>query len=331
MSAPTRRSRSSSRTTDVLYVTAGDPKRRTGGNIYAQHMLAALRRDGIGVRMLVLTARNASALREQDARVAIVDTIAASLAARRLAALRTRGTRIVALALMSRGAHTLARRADRVLAASATLASELTSSGTPRALVSVALPGRDDVDASPNDADTRRVLCVANWSASKGIHTLLAAMTAIDRASLDLVGDPGQGPYAARVRRMLASPELAGRVRTYGSLGESALAARYRRASIFALPSTRESYGMALATALAHGLPSIACDIPATREVAGDAALLVPPGSVRALAAALRSLMNDRGLRERLRSRALRRARTFPTWNESEAAFVRLVRGELAR
>src|SRR5439155_642543 len=85
------------------------------------------------------------------------------------------------------------------------------------------------------------------------------------------------------------------------NLGGAALERRYRSASAFVLPSVRESYGMALASALAYGLPSIACDIPATREVAGDAALLVAPGRVRPLADALRSLTTDRQLRDRER------------------------------
>jgi glycosyltransferase involved in cell wall biosynthesis len=230
---------------------------------------------------------------------------------------------------MSRGARALARRSDHVIAASATLANELTSSGIPRTLVTVVLPGRGDV-RSANGTGAGRVLCVANWTAAKGIHTLLAAMIDAEEMSLDLVGDEGGGAYAARVRRMLARPELAERVRTHGSLGSAALETRYRGADIFALPSTRESYGMALATALEHGLPSVACDIPATREVAGNAALLVPPGRVRPLADALRSLVADRALRARLRSLALRRARAFPTWHDSEAAFVRLIRQSLS-
>jgi len=139
------------------------------------------------------------------------------------------------------------------------------------------------------------------------------------------------GAYAARVRRLLVHHGLARRVRVHANLGGAALERRYRSATAFVLPSVRESYGMALASALAYGLPSIACDIPATREVAGDAALLVAPGRVGPLADALRSLTQDRQLRDRLRSRALRRARSFPTWRRSETAFVRLVRAELAR
>src|SRR5439155_1187368 len=150
MSAPTTRSRSSSRTTDVLYVTVGDPRRRTGGNIYAQHMLAALRRSGIRARTLALDARSAGSLRDQ------------------------------------------------------------------RALVS--------------------------------------AIASVPGATLDLVGD-ADGPYAARVRRLLVHHGLARRVRVHANLGGAALERRYRSAGAFVLPSVRESYGMALASALAHGLP----------------------------------------------------------------------------
>ena len=293
-------------------------------------MLAALHRHGLRTRTVVLRPRSATALRLEDARVALVDTVAATAAAPRLPALRARGTRVVALALMSAGALVLARRADRVIVPSAVLRDELMASGVAAAKISVVAPGRDAIAPSDADGDTRRVLCVANWSPAKGIHTLVSAMATVPEARLDLVGDASDRGYAARVRRMLARPALAGRVRRYGSLGGAALEKRYRRASVFALPSARESYGMALAAALAHGLPCVACDIPATREIAGDAALLVPPGRSRPLADALRSVLTDEDLRARLRSRALRRARSFPTWQESEEAFVRVVRSELA-
>src|SRR5213594_2848723 len=266
MSAPTRRSRSSSRTTDVLYITAGDPRRRTGGNIYARLMIAALRRDGIGARTLALDARSARSLRDQRARVAIVDTIATNLAAPRLRALRTRGTRVIALVLMSQGAQVLARRADRTVVPSITLARELVAAGISRASISVIAPGKD-ASAPSSSKSAGRVLCVANWSPAKGIHTLVSAIASVPGATLDLVGD-ADGPYAARVRRLLVRHGLASRVRVHGNLGGAALERRYRSASAFVLPSVRESYGMALASALAFGLPSIACDIPATREVA---------------------------------------------------------------
>ena len=112
----------------------------------------------------------------------------------------------------------------------------------------------------------------------------------------------------------------------YGSLGATALERRYAAASIFALPTIREGYPIAYVEALAHGLPIVGCDIAAVREVTGGAAILVPPGRVAPLAAALRKLVTEKRLRVALAARSLRRARQLPLWAESEARFVRTVR-----
>ena len=112
----------------------------------------------------------------------------------------------------------------------------------------------------------------------------------------------------------------------YGALGASALERRYAAASIFALPSIREGYPIVFVEALAHGLPVVGCDIPAVREVTGGAAVLVPPGRVAPLAAALKRVVTDDRTRRSLARRSLLRARRLPTWTQSEARFVRAVR-----
>ena len=112
----------------------------------------------------------------------------------------------------------------------------------------------------------------------------------------------------------------------YASLGRAALERRYTAASIFALPTIREGYPIAFVEALAHGLPIVGCDIPAVREVTAGASILVPPGRVAPLAAALEKLVTEKRSRLALAARSLRRARQLPTWAESEARFVRTVR-----
>ena len=65
------------------------------------------------------------------------------------------------------------------------------------------------------------------------------------------------------------------------------------------------------------------------REVTDGAAVLVPPGRVAPLAAALKDLVTDERKRRALARRSLLRARRLPTWSESEARFVALTRSRL--
>lgn len=330
MSTPPRRSRSSSITRSVLFVTAGDLRGATGGNLYARHMLAALRRAGRRVTVLSIDDRRGTErLRATRADLVLVDTVA-SAAASELERLRARGVRVCTLALMERGAAPLARRSDRVIAVSRALARDLAARGVRRSRVTVVRPGTDVAPRRAVGHGTRG-LCVANWTRAKGIRTLLAAIELLPEVWLDLVGGAPDPVYGREVRSDLRRAPFRTRVRVHGVVTGARLRNMYARASFFVLPSTTESYGMALSEALAAGLPIIACDIPATRELAGNAALLVPPGRVDPLSDAIAQVASDARLRRRLALRARERAKGLPTWRQSEREFVRAVREVLGR
>ena len=304
-------------------------RRVTGGNLYARHMLAALRRTGVRVTILSSEdSRGIERLRVTSADLVLVDTIAAA-AAPELERLHARGVRICTLALMERGAARLARHSDRVIAVSRTLARDLAAQGIPRSRVTVVRPG---TEVAPRRAtrQVKRGLCVANWTRAKGIRTLLSAIELLPDVQLDLVGGTPDVAYARRVRADLRRAPLRARVRVHGVVRGARLRQMYARASFFVLPSTVESYGMAVGDALAAGLPIIACDIPATREVTGRAVLLVPGGRVHPLSDAIARVASDASLRRRLALRARERAKGLPTWRQSEREFVRAVRAMLA-
>src|SRR5439155_21666989 len=108
------------------------------------------------------------------------------------------------------------------------------------------------------------------------------------------------------------------------------LPAEYRTADCFVLPSFHEGYGMAFAEALSHGLPVVAARagaVPST--VPESAGVLMPPGDVAALAAALRRIITEPDLRGRLAAGALAAGARLPDWDHAvrgwAAAFDRLV------
>ena len=293
-------------------------------------MVGALRRSGLRTRVVYLNDRSAVArLRVARPRLVIVDTIAADAALPVLGGLRKAGVAVCTFALMERGAASLARRSDGVIAPSRALASTLRTAGIPRTRIAVVPPGVDRIAAPRRRGD--RALCVANWTKEKGIRTLLAAIEWLPDVKLDLVGDTPDPEYAQLIRHDVGRARLRGRVRALGVKRGAALVRLYQRASFFVLPSIRESYGMAVSEAIAAGLPVIACDIPATREVTGGAALLVRRGKVDPLADAIDRVAHDARVRDRLARRSRERAKRFPTWTESERAFVTAVRAMLSR
>jgi glycosyltransferase-like protein len=107
----------------------------------------------------------------------------------------------------------------------------------------------------------------------------------------------------AALRRATAlGLELGRDVVVLGTVPDAELVAWYRAADAFVLPSTREGWGLAVLEALAAARPVVASDIEVFRSYLsdGESAVLVPVGDAGALAAAMRRVIADAGLRERL-------------------------------
>ncbi|HYO87323.1 MAG TPA: glycosyltransferase family 1 protein [Candidatus Limnocylindrales bacterium] len=125
-------------------------------------------------------------------------------------------------------------------------------------------------------------------------------------------GAAGSNPiYAA-----LDTLNLRSAVTFTGFADDADLPALYTLARAVALPSLDEGFGLPVLEAMACGTPVVTFDLSSLPEVAGDAALLIDPLDVRALAEALRPLLTDEPLRAELRARGLARASAF-TWQRS--------------
>jgi glycosyltransferase involved in cell wall biosynthesis len=108
-------------------------------------------------------------------------------------------------------------------------------------------------------------------------------------------------------------------IQVLGYVTDAELEELYARASIFAFPSLDEGFGMPVLDAMARGIPVLTSNASAMPEVAGDAALLVDPKDVQAIAEGLGRLARDANLREELGRVGQARAREF-TWEKSVEA-----------
>lgn len=88
-----------------------------------------------------------------------------------------------------------------------------------------------------------------------------------------------------------------------GTIPDRELTSWFHAARAFVFPSVKEGWGLAVLEALAAGLPVVATDIPVFREYLthDESALLVPPAEAGPLAEAIRLVIEDPDLRERLR------------------------------
>jgi glycosyltransferase involved in cell wall biosynthesis len=102
-------------------------------------------------------------------------------------------------------------------------------------------------------------------------------------------------------------------VKWLGWVDPEVLPTLYQMAEALLLPSLFESYGLPIAEAMASGCPVLTADRFGTKEIAGDAALLVNPESVEAIAAGMQRLANEPELRGRLIAAGAERVQPL-TW-----------------
>jgi glycosyltransferase involved in cell wall biosynthesis len=100
-----------------------------------------------------------------------------------------------------------------------------------------------------------------------------------------------------------------------GHLPDADLPALYSAATVVALVSLYEGFGLPALEAMACGAPVLVSDRGSLPEVTGDAAIMIDPRDTRAIAVGLRSLL-DPTERNRWRERGRRRAARF-TWQQT--------------
>jgi glycosyltransferase involved in cell wall biosynthesis len=176
-----------------------------------------------------------------------------------------------------------------------------------------------------------QLLCVATIVPRKGHDVLVRALASLtgERWHLTCVGGLDRdAQWTAGVRALVHGTGLGERVSFAGELGREDLDVRYDASDVFVLPTWYEGYGMAVAEALARGLPVVSSATGAIGElVTAEAGVLVPPGDVAALARALGTVIVDEPLRARLADGARRVRSRLPSWDDAAALMAHTIEG----
>jgi glycosyltransferase involved in cell wall biosynthesis len=349
----------------LTVVIPGDVETRTGGYGYDRRVIAGLRERGWSVDVLSLedgfpfptaaardhAARSLAAI--PDGAIVLVDGLALGVLPDEIGRERER-LRVVALVHHPLAAETgldpgvaaaLEESERRALAAVRFVV--VTGQGTAAGLahysvaperIAVVEPGTDPAplargsgqrSGASAEAFEVGLLCVATLTPRKGHEVLFRALASIRGLPWRLTCAGGLDRDRATVERLRAqlnADGLSDRVDLVGDLDAAQLAVYYDRADVFVLATRYEGYGMAVAEALARGVPVISTatgGIPAL--VTDEAGIVVAPGDQAAFTAALGRVVGDGALRRQLAQGARRVRDRLPTWADAAAAMERVL------
>ncbi len=204
-------------------------------------------------------------------------------------------------------AKTLRFIATKVVTVCRSTKVRLAQSGLPVEMVSVLYNGVDVSNFPVREANPLgrplRVGVVARLVERKGHRFLLEAMARLrddgdcPEFSLDVVGD---GPAGDDLKRLTARLGLGDRVNFLGDTGE--IPSVLSRMDVFVLPSTYEAFPVSLLEAMSSGVAVLATEVDGVPELIEDGVtgVLVPPSDVEKLSVALKGLLLDDNMRERL-------------------------------
>jgi glycosyltransferase involved in cell wall biosynthesis len=165
------------------------------------------------------------------------------------------------------------------------------------------------------DPACQHLLYVGSEDPRKNLRTLLRALALVARQIGDVrLIKVGKAHFVQERQRLLALAGdlgIGGHILFLDQVPDEDLVYFYNAASVLAMPSLYEGFGLPVAEAMACGLPVVCADRTSLPEVAGDAGLLVDPRRVDDLAAVLQQVLEDKSLAASLRDAGLARVALF--------------------
>ena len=230
-------------------------------------------------------------------------------------------------------------KADAIVACSRDLSRELTRDFGAQLNVAVVHNGLDaagfvaQAAAKPAPAG-RTILNVAKFEHKKGQDVLIAAfaMVAGEFADVTLTLAGASDQALPMLREQAAQLGLNGRVRFLQDVPHQDVAALFAGASVFALPSRQEPFGIVLLEAGAFGLPVVASAVGGVPEILEDGitARLVQPDDAPGLAHALRAVLADPDAAQAMGARLRDHVFANFSWASSNTGYAALLAGNAA-
>jgi glycosyltransferase involved in cell wall biosynthesis len=338
----------------IAFAVPGDIRTLTGGYLYDLKLCTALSDLGVEVRHMAWgksfpNPSQTDAAKALDQLRALPAECPALIDGLGFAALAPQGLEAVAAPLFALVHHPLAlepgldpatarafaerEKVNLVLARHVFVTSGHTAGileaqyGVAPSRITVVRPGfdRPGIIHAPEKAEPPMILSVGLLARRKGHDVLLRALAQITDLAwqADIVGRDHEGGALVALHSLASDLGLEARVRFSGEIGGEALQQRFKGATVFALATRYEGYGIVFGEAMCHGLPIVSTTAGAVPETVGDeAGLLVAPDDPQAFAGALRRMLTDATLRASCAQASRKAATRLATWPEA-AGLVR--------
>ena len=172
---------------------------------------------------------------------------------------------------------------------------------------------RQQQELSPQ---TILLLNVGSNHPRKNISTILKVINSLQSSKLSIHFCKIGADFTLEQKKFIKAQGIEKHITYLGKSGKSTLVKFYNAADILIAPSLHEGFGMTVLEAMACGTPVITSNVSSLPEVAGDAAVLVDPTNVKAIADAICHIQSDSDFRQQLIDKGLARVKEF-TWERT--------------
>ncbi|MEV1179431.1 glycosyltransferase, partial [Nonomuraea sp. NPDC049784] len=179
------------------------------------------------------------------------------------------------------------------------------------------------------------ILCIGRRVPRKGVDTVIRTLRQLPDAELVIAGGSPEDDEAVRLRGLAQAYGFERRVHVIGSVPREHVPALMRSADVVVTVPWYEPFGMVPVEAMACGVPVVASAVGGHLDTVAGCGVLVPPRRPRALARALRDLLDDPDKRAALGAAGARRARERYGWPRvaelTEAVYTQVIDGKVCR
>lgn len=194
----------------------------------------------------------------------------------------------------------------------------------------------DSLDDSKNDlffdGKETEILFVSTLYGYKNADQLIKAFAQLKQEKIEdkelrlkIIGnDPTGGSRLQSLKLLVKKSGVETSVDFLGYIPHEQILSHYKRASVFVFPSSVETFGLPPLEAMACGVPVIASNRMSVPEVIGDAGLVVDPDDIDAITLAIKKIIQNKDLRQKLVANGYSRVEHFK-WSDTAEKILKIV------